>query len=62
MATHAPRSADFELDLVVEGPEFDALIKSKVAEADADPRPSIPMKEVFEGLRKRHLKRVTRGV
>ncbi len=37
-----------------EGPELDALIKAMDAEADADPRASIPMKEVFAGLRNHH--------
>lgn len=37
---------------------LDALIKAKVAEALADPRPPIPMDEVFEGLEERHRKRV----
>lgn len=35
-----------------EDPELDALIKAMVAEADADPRPDVPMAEVFDGLRK----------
>lgn len=44
-----------------EGPELDALIRAKVAEADANPVPGIPMKEVFDGLRKRHAERAVRG-
>lgn len=36
---------------------LDALIKEKVAEALADPRPAIPMEQVFDELRERHLSR-----
>jgi antitoxin ParD1/3/4 len=39
---------------------LDELIKAKVAEALADPRPPIPMEKVFEELRERHLKRLSR--
>jgi hypothetical protein len=44
-----------------EGPDLDALIKAKVAEADANPALGIPMAEVFDGLRKRHAGRAARG-
>ena len=36
---------------------LDELIKAKVAEALADPRPAIPMDRVFDELRERHLSR-----
>lgn len=57
-----PTSGDFDLLplLPPEGPELDALIKAKLAEADADPRLSVPMAEVFDGLRKRHAQRMLR--
>jgi hypothetical protein len=65
MATRSKKSAPGDFDflplLPPEGPEFDALIKAKVAEADANPAPGIPMKEVFDGLRKRHAERAVRG-
>lgn len=48
-----PSLEDLLLPLPPEGPELDALIKAKVEEALADPRPGIPMAEVFDGLRKR---------
>lgn len=51
MASRANKSAAGEPDLIPEGPELDALIKAKVAEADADPRPSIPMEEAFRRIR-----------
>ena len=57
----APGLADLLPPLPPEGPELDALIKAKVAEADANPAPGIPMKEVFDGLRKRHAERAVRG-
>lgn len=38
---------------------LDELIKVKVAEALADPRPPIPMEQVFAELRKRHLERIS---
>lgn len=38
---------------------LDELIKVKVAEALADPRPPIPMEQVFAELRERHLKRMS---
>ena len=48
-----PSLEDLLPPLPPEGPELDALIKAKVEEALADPRPGIPMAEVFDGLRKR---------
>jgi antitoxin ParD1/3/4 len=33
---------------------FDAELKAKVEEALSDPRPSIPLDEVFSGLEERH--------
>ncbi|RDJ21488.1 type II toxin-antitoxin system ParD family antitoxin [Bosea caraganae] len=38
--------------------EFDAILKAKVEEALADPRPSIPAEEVFAELRALHASRV----
>jgi hypothetical protein len=65
MASRAKKTAlgDFDLlpPLPPEGPDLDALIKSMVAEADANPAPGIPMAEVFEGLRKRHAERAKLG-
>ncbi len=61
MATRVPNPSSDEPDFIPEGPELDALIKAKVAEADSNPAPSIPIAEVFEGLRNRHLDRTTRG-
>lgn len=65
MATRAakvgPKGAfDLLPPLPPEGPALDALIKLMVAEADADPRPPVPTKEVFVGLRKRHAERLAR--
>ena len=57
MATRVPKPSSDEPDFIPEGPELDALIKAKVEEADSNPEPSIPMAEVFEGLRARHTKR-----
>ena len=56
MATRAPKPSSDEPDFIPEGQELDALIKAKVAEADSNPAPSIPMADVFEGLRARHTK------
>lgn len=39
---------------------MDRLLKAKIEEALADPRPSIPMGDVFAELRARHLKRTGR--
>lgn len=39
---------------------FNAVLKAKVEEAMADPRPSIPMEEVFARLEERHKKRLAR--
>ena len=61
MVSRVTKSPMDEPDLIPEGPELDALIKALVAEADADPRPGIPMAEVFEGLRRRHAERLLRG-
>lgn len=57
MATRAPKPSPDEPDFIPEGTELDALIRLKVAEADSNPAPSIPMAEIFEGLRARHAKR-----
>lgn len=55
MATRATKPAVSVEDLLPplppEGPELDALIKALVAEADADPRPSVPMAEAFDRIR-----------
>ena len=65
MASRASKPAPAGFDLLPplppEGPDLDALIKARVAEADANPAPGIPMTEVFEGLRKRHAERAKRG-
>lgn len=65
MASRAKKLAPGDLDLLPllppEGPELDALIKAKVAEADANPAPGIPMAEVFSGLRGHHAERAKRG-
>jgi hypothetical protein len=45
--------ADLFLPLPPEGPELDALIREKIAEADADTRPRVPMKEAFDEIRAR---------
>jgi hypothetical protein len=61
MATRIPKPSSDEQDFIPEGPELDALIKAKVAEADSNPAPGIPMRDVFEGLRARHAERTMRG-
>ena len=61
MATRVPKPSSDEPDFIPEGPELDALIKAKVAEADSNPAPGIPMRDVFEGLRARHAERTMRG-
>lgn len=38
--------------------EFDAMLKAKVEEALADPRPSIPAEQVFANLEEYHRQRV----
>ena len=60
MASRTTKPPIGEPDLIPEGPELDALIRTMVAEADADPRPGIPHAEVFEGLRRRHAERLLR--
>lgn len=40
---------------------FDEILKRKVEEALADPRPPIPATEVMAGIRKRHEARLKRG-
>jgi hypothetical protein len=45
---------DFFLPLPPEGPELDALIREKIAEAVADTRPRVPMKEAFDEIRARY--------
>jgi hypothetical protein len=57
MAPRVPKPSFDEPDFISEGSELDALIKAKVAEADSNPAPGIPMAEVFEGLRPHHAKR-----
>lgn len=55
MASRAskPTSGNFDLlpPIPPEGPELDALIKAMVAEADADPQPSVPIDEAFRRIR-----------
>jgi hypothetical protein len=47
----APSLAELFPPLPPEGPELDALIRAKVAEALADPRPSVPIKQAFKRIR-----------
>ncbi len=62
MATRVPKPSSDEPDFIPEGPELDALIKAKVGEADSNSSaPGIPMRDVFEGLRARHVERAMRG-
>ena len=56
MATRVPKPASDEQDFIHEGPELDALVRLKVAEADSNPSPGIPMAEVFAGLLAHHAK------
>jgi hypothetical protein len=55
MASRAKKPAPGDFGLLPllppEGPELDALIKAKVAEADADPRPYVPIKKAFKRIR-----------
>jgi len=51
MATRVPKPASDEQDFIHEGPELDALVRLKVAEADADPRPYVPIEEAFNRIR-----------
>ena len=51
MASRATKPPIGEPDLIPEGPELDALIKAKVEEALADPRPDVPMAEAFRRIR-----------
>jgi hypothetical protein len=55
MASRAKKTGPDDFDLLPplppEGPELDALIKAKVAEADADPRPYVPIDEAFKRIR-----------
>lgn len=55
MASRAKKSAPGDFDLLPllppEGPELDGLIKAKVAEAEADPRPYVPMTKAFKRIR-----------
>jgi hypothetical protein len=46
-----PSVEDLLPPLPPEGPELDALIREMVAEADADPRPSVPMAAAFARIR-----------
>jgi antitoxin ParD1/3/4 len=45
-------------DELIETPEFTTSMREKIRESIADPRPSVPMDEVFERLRRRHEERV----
>jgi hypothetical protein len=47
MATRVPKPSSDEPDFIPEGPELDALIKAKVAQALADPRPPVPLEEAI---------------
>jgi hypothetical protein len=47
MATRIPKPSSDEPDFIPEGPELDALIKAKVAQALADPRPPVPLEEAI---------------
>ena len=47
MATRVPKPSSDEPDFIPEGPELDALIKAKVEEALADPRPPVPLEEAI---------------
>ncbi len=47
MATRVPKPSTDEPDFIPEGPELDALIKAKVAQALADPRPPVPLEEAI---------------
>ena len=47
MATRVPKPSPDEPDFIPEGPELDALIRLKVAEAYADPRPPVPIEEAI---------------
>jgi antitoxin ParD1/3/4 len=38
----------------IESPEFTAYMREKIRESIDDPRPSAPIEEAFERLRKRH--------
>ena len=51
MATRVSKPSSDEADFIPEGPELDALIKAKVAEADTDPRPYVPIEEAFNRIR-----------
>lgn len=55
MATRASKPpvnpGNFFLPFPPEGPELDALICEKIAEADADTRPRVPIKEAFDRIR-----------
>jgi hypothetical protein len=55
MATRASKPpidpGDFFLPLPPEGPELDALIREKIAEAIADTRPRVPLKKAFDRIR-----------
>lgn len=47
MATRVPKPSSDEPDFIPEGPELEALIKAKVAQALADPRPPVPLEEAI---------------
>jgi hypothetical protein len=47
MATRVPKPSSDEPGFIPEGPELDALIKAKVEEALADPRPPVPLEEAI---------------
>lgn len=45
-------------ETVLETPEFIAYMREKIRKSLDDPRPSIPLEEVFERLRRRHEERL----
>jgi hypothetical protein len=48
MASSAAKPASVDFDLrPLEGPELDAIIRAKVAEAHADSRPYVPIDEAI---------------
>jgi antitoxin ParD1/3/4 len=45
-------------DKKIESPEFSAYMREKIWQSIEDPRPSVPIEEAFERLRKRHEERL----